>query len=253
MSMTLLDEAWAQASAPGAGDAEMARYYEVFAAAELFLAIEPETLESDAPQPLLFSLETGETALLFDREDRLADFFGAETAYLSLSGRAALSMFAGGGVQLGVNLGDSPSATILPAEAVSWAVAIIEDEARAEEGGALTLTKPVSADEALLRRIDARLAGMAGIVTEAWLCGDDEGGLVLCLRLSVASAETRVVAALAETSRFAGGDSPAFAIAVVEEGERALLAARRLGLGFTIEAPEHRVEKIPGADPPKLR
>lgn len=46
MTETPLDRAAMLADAPDAGDAERAHYYEVFAAAEFFLAIEPETLES---------------------------------------------------------------------------------------------------------------------------------------------------------------------------------------------------------------
>ena len=75
MTETPLDAAWMATEAPGAGDAESARFWEVFAGAELHLAINPASLEGDAaPQPLLFPLEAGETALVFDTEDRLAGF-----------------------------------------------------------------------------------------------------------------------------------------------------------------------------------
>lgn len=259
-----LDRAWAAAEAPGAGDAEMARYYECFAAAELFMPVEPDSLEGDGPpRPALFALESGDTALVFDREARLAAFMGGDggdgggAAHLTLSGRAAIAMFAGRGVGLAVNLGEAPSATVLPADAVDWAAAALSQPIEAEEGREILLRAPRGAAPDLLTRLDARLSAMGGEVKEAWLCGlgGREGGLVLCVALRVAEAERGVVGALAETARFAGGDAPAFDIAVMAASDPRLAAARKAGLGFEPGAPES-ARPGPGGDPaqpPKLR
>ncbi|WP_340110410.1 SseB family protein [Pikeienuella sp. HZG-20] len=256
MIETPLDRAWAAAEAPGAGDAEMAHYYEVFAAAEFFLAIDAESFEDAAPQPILFSVDGAETALIFDTESRMADFLESGAAHLALSGRAVLGMFAGRGVQLGVNLGEAPSATILPAEAVDWAAAATLQPVEAEASRRLALTPPQGLEPALFARIDAKLAGLAGNVVEAWLCGAGEGGLVLCLALRAEAAEAAVVAALAETARFAGGDRAAFDIAVLKADDPALSAARKIGLGFELAPPAAPPRAAPGMDPahpPKLR
>lgn len=255
MTETPLDRAAMLADAPDAGDAERAHYYEVFAAAEFFLAIEPETLESDAPQPLLFPVEEVNTALIFDREDRLAAFMGGEGVHLALSGRAVLSMFSGRRIQIGVNLGDAPSATILPVEAVDWAVSALHQPIEAERNAGVKLTAPKGAAPELLARIDSRLAGMAEYISEAWLCGREGEGLILCLALRTDGAESAVVSALAETAQFAGGDRPAFDIAVLEADDAGLSVARAQGFGFEVAVASH-VRAIPGADPakpPKLR
>ncbi|MEX2520993.1 MAG: SseB family protein [Paracoccaceae bacterium] len=258
---TPLDRAWAASDAAKetgeetGGDDAMARYYEVFAAVELFLAVDPETLASEAPQPMLFPAEGAETALVFDNEDRLAAFMGEGVAHLALSGRAVMAMFAGSGVRIGVNLGDAPSATILPAEAVDWAAAAFRQPIEAETGAALSLGPPRGASADLLARIDARLAALGDVVAEGWLCAGEDGALILCLALREDAAERAVVAALAETARFVGGEAAAFAIAVLDAGDPRLAAARRHGLGFEPPAPAP-ARIAPGSDPaspPKLR
>ncbi|MFV0475877.1 MAG: SseB family protein [Pikeienuella sp.] len=258
MNETPLDRAWTRAAAPEAGDAEMAAYYEIFAAAELFLAIEPGSLEAEAQTPLLFPVEGAETALVFDTEARLADFIGEGAAHLALSGRAVIAMFAGGGAQLGVNLGEAPSAAILPAAAVDWAARALDQPIEIETAARRTLSPPRDAGAALLARIDARLAAIGPALEEAWLCGA-EGGLLLVVALADPAAERAIVAALAETARFAGDDGAAFDIAVMRPGEPGLESVRKVGFGFEIAAPAASVSVAsagPGMDPaqpPKLR
>lgn len=253
--LTALDRAWAAADAEGAGDAEVAHYYEVFAGAEVFTPIDPESLESPGPpQPLLFALETGDTALVFDSEDRLAAFMEdpGGVAHLTLSGRAVFEMFAGRGVSLGVNFGDAPSATLLAPDAVDWAAAALAQPVAAEEGRPGALRRPEGATPDLLTRLDARLSAMGDVVSEAWLCGRDQG-LVLFVALRVADAERPVVAALAETARFAGGASPAFGVAPLEEDDPRLVAARKAGIGFEPAAPRRDRAGEDPSGPPKLR
>ena len=252
--MTPLDHAWAAAEAD---EAARAAYYDTFAATEFHLLIDPETLTGGAPQPLLFPVEGVDTALIFDTEARLAAF-AEGGAHLTLTGRAVVGMFAAKGVQLGVNLGDAPSATILPAEAVDWAAAALRQPIEQAEAAETTLTAPAGASDALLTAIDARLSAMGATVAEAWLCGLGEG-LLLCLTLRTARAEEPVVSALAETARFLGGDRAAFDIAVMDREDPRLAAARKTGLGFELADPATvaKMEPVaPGMDkakPPKLR
>lgn len=264
---TPLDRAWMETLAPTAGDAETARFYDVFAAAELHLLIDAASLDGDgAPQPVLFPVEGIDTALVFDTEDRLAAFVDDGAAHLTLSGRAVIGMFAGTAAQLGVNLGDAPSATILPQQALAWAAEALRQPIEADTTAAATLTVPRGAMPDLLMAIDAKLAGMGAAVAEAWLCGLGGGGgrgkpapLILCVALRSPGAENAVVSALAETARFAGGDKAAFDIAVLGANDPRLDAARKVGLGFepqNPEPPEVVSPAAPGSDPskpPKLR
>ena len=251
MTETALDRAWAASEA--GGDAETARFWEVFAATELFLAIDPATLVDEAPKPLTFPVDAAETALAFDTEARLAAFMGDEAAHLTLSGRALAEMCAGAGAQLGLNLGDAPSATVLPLSALEWAAEALRQPIEAAQGDGVTLTKPFGAEPDLLARIDARLAGLGSALAEAWLCGAEGEGLLLCLRLEEPAAERAAVAALAETARFAGGAQAAFAIAVLDEGDRRLEAARRVGFGFETGASSAPTMRPFPPGPPKLR
>lgn len=264
--MTPIDAAWAATEAPGAGDAETARFWEVFSGAELHLVIDPNSLEGDGPpRPLTFPVEGAETALVFDTEARMAGFMEEGAAHLTLSGRAVVAMFAGTGAQVGLNLGDAPSATVLPAAALDWAASALRQPIETETAGAASLTVPRGATPDLLQRLDARIAGMGAAVAEAWLCGfgsarrGQASPLLLCVGLREREAERSVVAALAETARFAGGEKAAFDIAVVGRDDPRMAAARKVGLGFEPADPSEtgRVEPVaPGSDPanpPKLR
>ncbi|MEM7525902.1 MAG: SseB family protein [Pseudomonadota bacterium] len=252
---TALDDAWATTEAPGAGDAEMARFYDVFAATELHLLIDPASMEGDAtPQPLLFPVEGTDTALVFDTEDRMASFMEDGAAHLTLSGRAVVGMFAGRGVQIGVNLGDAPSATVLPTAAVDWAAEALRQPIEAAEANAaeMTLTVPRGVLPDLMMRLDGKLSAMSAAVAEAWLCGLGSGrraGLILCVSLRTPRAEQAVVSALAETARFAGGDRAAFDIAVLTRDDPRLVAARKVGLGFEPADPEEAERRAAAPDP----
>lgn len=261
---TALDRAWTQANGDTAGDGGMSRFYDVFAATELFLLIDSASLEgSSTPQPALFPVEEINTALVFDTEERLAAFMEDGAAHLTLSGRAVIEMFAGKGVQLGVNLGDAPSATILPTTAVDWAASALRQPIEASLDQTVTLTLPRGVLPTLLTALDAKLAGMGVVVAEAWLCGTGGGrrseGLILCLVMRIEGAEQAAVAALAETARFAGDDKAAFDIAVLASDDPRLASARQVGLGFEPQAPvaPESVERAaPGMDkdkPPRLR
>ncbi|MEM7270982.1 MAG: SseB family protein [Pseudomonadota bacterium] len=252
MTQTPLDLAWIAAEAAHAGDAGMARYYDIFAATEFHLLIDAETLGSGAPQPQLFPVEGVDTALIFDTETRLAAF-AEGGAHLTLTGRAVVGMFAGAGVQLGVNLGDAPSATILPAEAVDWAASALRQPIEAADAETASLTIPRGVMPDMLMALDQKLAAMGAAVAEGWLCGLGRG-LILCLVLRTPRAEQQVVAAMAETARFHGGDKAAFDIAVLSPSDPKLEAARRVGLGFQPADPADAIKierAAPGMDPSK--
>ncbi len=264
---TPLDRAWETANTELAGDAEMARFYDILAATELFLLIDTETLvDGQTPNPVTFPVEGTETALVFDTEARLAGFMENGAAHLTMSGRAVITMFKGTGAQLGLNLGDAPSSTILPAEAIDWAAEALAQPIETTEIGDAVLTVPRAVMPDLLQALDGKLAGMGTVVSEAWLCGLGASAgrgkpqpMVLCVCLRERQAEQSVVSALAETARFTGGDASAFDIAVLPRDDAKMDAARKVGLGFEPQNPGDVMQAepvAPGMDldkPPKLR
>ena len=73
--------------------------------------------------------------LVFDREERLADFTGGIAPYAALPGRVIAGMLKGQGIGLGVNLGVAPSSMLLPPEAMDWLAETLDGRAR-RGGGA---------------------------------------------------------------------------------------------------------------------
>ncbi|MBC7181706.1 MAG: SseB family protein, partial [Roseovarius sp.] len=113
------------------------RFYETLAASELYLLLKSEA-SGDQLDPEVFDLSDHSFVLVFDREDRLAQFAGRIVPYAALSGRSIATMLAGQGVGLGVNLEVAPSSILLPPEAVDWLAETLSDapseiEARPEK------------------------------------------------------------------------------------------------------------------------
>jgi hypothetical protein len=70
------------------------RFYETLAASELYLLLKSEA-DGDLLDPEVFDLSDHSFVLVFDREDRLAQFAGRIVPYAALSGRSIATMLAG--------------------------------------------------------------------------------------------------------------------------------------------------------------
>ena len=84
--MTDLDIAHAAMDADPENDAKRLQFYERLADTELFMLLGAEA-EGDKVEPELFEIEDQNFVLIFDREERLAQFVGREAPYAGLSGR----------------------------------------------------------------------------------------------------------------------------------------------------------------------
>jgi len=165
---TPIDLAYAAMDSAPEDDAARLRYYERLSDSELFLLLTKEA-EGDQISPEIFDLGDARFVLVFDREERLAQFVGKPAPYAALSGRTVTQMLDGQGIGLGVNLEVAPSQMLVPPEAVSWLVQTLshspdEVEARAEE-----LYAPKGLPEDLLTALDAKLATTAGLAQNAYL------------------------------------------------------------------------------------
>ena len=116
---TALDRAHAAMTAAPEDDGARLRFYERLADSELFMMLTKE-VEDGNISPEMFDLADGTFVLLFDREERLAQFADRAVPYAALSGRVVAQMLAGQGIGLGLNLEVAPSSILIPAEAVSW-------------------------------------------------------------------------------------------------------------------------------------
>lgn len=258
--MTPLDTAHAAMMAAPDDDAPRLQFYARLAETELVLLL-AGTPDGDRIAPEIFDVEGGRFALVFDREDRLADFTGRQVPCASLSGRALAQMLAGQGIGLGLNLQVAPSEMLIPAEAVDWLVATLGhgpvlDEARIDEVHA-----PRGLPEAVLTALDRKLATAAGLARLAYLAGVTYAGggrgHVLAIVDPVPGAETAIATAIGEALTFSGVEAGHLDVLFLRAADPLAARLARIGLRFDLPVPD--VAQAPGAPgmdpdrPPRLR
>ncbi len=263
---TKLDTAFVSAMA-AKEDGAMAAFYDALAATMLFMPIEGDPEAEDAA-PMALDLEGGPTLLVFDTEQRLAEFVDQPTGYAAAPGRTVIEMAARAGAQIGVNLGPSPSATLLPVDVVAWIAEALTTPVEIRDLSKVLLSPPEAPDAALLEALAERLAEFSDVVVEGWLVsaetGDSAAGLALILLPvpGVSNAEGQLAEALSEGLARAvqyatPGEQPPD-LALVEDGSQPLDIARRVGIGLhaVVEEAPAATPQAPGSDPakpPKLR
>ena len=251
------------------GDATDGRAVDALLNAELLLWLEAPA-EGGRLRPRVLPLEAGPTALAFDTEDRLAAFAG-EADYAALPGRALATLLAGEGLHLAVNPGVEASELFHDRAALAWMAQASSLRAEGLAARIETVGPPAEATESLIAALDAKLAALAPALSEAWLAGArHEGGerrLLLALAERGAwgpgeAGETHraaLVRAVSETARLAAPDAP-LDVAFPSPDSALMTAARRVGLGFELPAPDpapaRAAREAPGANPakpPRLR
>lgn len=258
--MTALDRAHGAMTAAPEDDAARLRFYERLADSELFLLLAAEP-QGDNLEPELFEVEGGRFMLVFDREERLAEFTGQIAPYAALSGRAVSSMLAGQGIGLGLNLGVAPSEMLLPAEAVDWLAATLahrpsEVEARPEE-----VLAPHGLPEVLLTALDAKLATAAGLARMAYLVAvryeGNRPGHLLAFVDAAEGAEHALANAAGEALTFSGLEAGEMDVGFFAASDPIAARLAKVGLRFDLPEPEHSDgPAAPGMDPrkpPRLR
>lgn len=259
---TPLDQAHAAMEADADDDAARLRFYERLADAELFMLLSKEA-EGDSISPELFDLSDHSFVLVFDTEERLADFVGKAVPYAALSGRVVAGMLAGQNIGLGVNLEVAPSSVLVPPDAVAWLAQTLnhtpdEVEARPEE-----FTPPTGLPETLISALDQKLSTAAGLAKMAYLVGVsyDSGAKSHMLGFvdAIAEAQSALAKAVSEALTFSGIEAGALDVGFFAASDPVAAQLARAGLRFDLpqmpEAKEY-VPVAPGSDPnnpPKLR
>lgn len=243
-------------------EADSLAFYARFLESELFLMLETE-VSGQSAKPLVLETSDGKLALVFDLEERMAAFSDTASSYVSLSGRRIASILAGEGLSIGLNLGEAPSATVLPPEAVTWLAESALGEDEQIEARPLEISKPSGVPESLIGALDAKLANMAGVVGAAYLVSvsyeTGEEGHMLALVDVPEPAKPGVSEALSEALRFSGVEASQLDLAFLAADDPHLEKFSRAGLGFDIPdliLPKTPKPIAPGMDPdkpPKLR
>ncbi len=262
--VTLLDAAHAAVSAHPEDETALLRFYERLADGELFLLLEREA-EAEVLDPRVFELESGPVVLVFDREERMAEFSGGIAPYAALPGRVIAGLLKGQGIGLGVNLGVAPSEMLLPPEALDWLAEALEPEPEEAELRAESFVA-LSLPEGFVLGLDAKLARAGGLATAALLAGVRHSGgrlgHMLAFLDAAPGAEPALARAVQETLVFSGLEAGQVDVAFLSAGDPAAQAMADCALRFDLpepETPEGRRETVPvppGMDPdspPKLR
>lgn len=254
--MTPLDLAYeAMAAADDADDTVRLRFYERLADGEMILLLETEP-EADTLSPRVFELEDGPVVLVFDTEERLAEFAGMIAPYAALPGRAVAGMLAGQGIGLGINLGVAPSSLLLPPFAVDWLAETLAHGPEEAEARPEAFHAPTGLPERLLTGLDAKLARAGGLAGHALLAGVRyEGGRqghMLAFIDAVEGARAALARAASEALTFSGIEAGEMDVAFLGAGEPAAVAMARVALRFDLPQPvaaEPAAPQAPGMDP----
>jgi hypothetical protein len=258
--MTDLDIAHAAMDAAPEDDAQRLRFYERLADTEVFLLLASEP-DGDQIEPEIFDIADGRFVLIFDREERLAEFVGRPVPYAGIPGRGLVGMLAGQGIGLGLNLQVAPSELLIPAEAVDWLVATLENKPEESEARLSEVSAPNGLPESVVTGLDRKLAIAAGLARFAYLAAavydDGSRGHVLAFVDAVDGAETSLATAAGEALTFSGIEAGAIDVLFVKATDQ--LAGHLAKVGLRFDLPEPETPQAPGAPgmnpdkPPRLR
>jgi hypothetical protein len=200
--------------------------------------------------------------LVFDREERLAEFSGGIAPYAALPGRVVAAMLKGQGIGLGVNLGVAASEMLLPPEAMDWLAETLDGGPEEAEALPQRFHAP-KVPEGLLKGLDAKLARAGGLAASAILCGvtyqDGRRGHMLAFVDAAPGSETALARAVREALVFSGIEAGELDVAFLASADPAVEAMARTGLRFDLTLPEPATAAQPvppGMDPehpPRLK
>jgi len=253
--MTDLDKAHAAMTVNADDDAARLRFYERLADTEVFLMLAGEP-EGEQITPALFDIAEGQFALIFDREERLAEFAGRIVPYAGLSGRSLVQMLAGQGIGLGVNLQVAPSEMLVPAEAVDWLAQTLAHGPEQAEARIAEVNAPGGLPEAVVTGLDRKLATATGLARLAYLAAatyeDGSKGHVLAFIDAIADAETALATAASEALTFSGIEAGAIDVLFVRASDPLAAVLAKVGLRFDLPEPaKPHTPGAPGMNPEK--
>lgn len=249
--LTPLDQAHALMEADPADDAARLRFFERLADSELFLLLTEEAKDENI-SPEVFELSDHSFVLVFDREERLAEFVGKPAPYAALSGRVVAANLAGQGVGLGVNLEVAPSSILIPPEALGWLAETLSQAPDEVEEKASEFTPPSGLPEALITALDAKLTTAQGLAKFAYLVGvtyeSGARGHLLGFVDAIPGAEEALAKAAGEALTFSGIEAGAMDVGFFQASDATAASLAKSGLRFDI--PEPIVPHQPGLTPP---
>lgn len=254
IDQTPLDIAHAAMDAAPENDAVRLHFYERLADSELFLLLKSES-KGDQITPDLITVEGKEYVLLFDREERLADFVDGSAHHAALSGRVVAMMLAGQGIGLGVNLGVAPSSILIPGQAVEWLVDMLGNTPDETTAQPVSFGPPTELSKTLLSALDSKLATAAGLAAAAYLVkvtyADDRHGYMLAIIDAFPAARGALAKAVNEAVVFSGVQMQPLDVAFFAASDAVCTNLAKVGLRFDLPKDEttRQPPTAPGRDP----
>ena len=258
---TALDLAHIAMAAEPSDDSARLHFYERLADAELHLMLNSEPTGGKL-NPAVFPVDRADYVLVFDHEERLAEFAGQITPYAALSGRTIAAMLTGQSIGLGVNLGVAPSSILIPPEAVSWLADTVAVRPAEEQDRPIEVGAPSQVPQSLLQGLNVKLAAAAGLAQSAYLVAVDyqsgRYGHLLGFVQALAGAEQALSQAVAEALVFSGVEGGEIDVAFFAEHDP--ICAKLANVGLRFDLPQQcefsAQPAAPGMDPkspPRLR
>ena len=230
------------------------RFFERLADSELFLLLQSEAV-GDSLTPDVFEVDSAKYVLVFDREERLAEFVGDSAHHAALSGRVVATMLAGQGIGLGLNLGVAPSSILIPADAMAWLCDMLDNAPDEVTALPVSIDPPKGLPETLLSALDTKLATAAGLAQTAYLVAVIyEGGRcghMLAIIDAPPAAHGALAKAINEALGFSAVEAGELDVAFFAGTDPICAALAKVGLRFDLpkrEAPA-QTPAAPGRDP----
>lgn len=253
--MTPLDEAHAAMMAAPDDDRARLRFFERLGDSELFLLLEAEATD-DTVTPQTFETGGETLVLIFDREDRLAEFVGSGAPFAALSGRVLSRLLADQDLGFALNPDVAPSSFVLAAEGVAWLADTLAHEAVETDAHLTEFQAPSGLPETVLTALDQKLATAIGLAQAAYLVAtrsdQNATGHLLGIVAPLPGAEPALVQAVNEALTFSGLEAGVLDVAFFAAESDVAGRLARVGLRFDLPQPDLGAAPMaPGSDPEK--
>lgn len=252
--LTPLDTAHAAMQAAPDDAGKRLHFFERLADSELFLLLQGEAV-GDRLTPEVFEVEGAKYVLVFDREERLAEFVEGSAHHAALSGRVVARMLIGQQIGVALNLGVAPSSALLDSDALGWLADMLDHAPQEVMARPSSFAAPADVPKTLLMAIDSKLATAAGLASSAYLVSveyaDGRHGLLLAIIDALPAAHGALAKAVGEAVIFAGLDDVGLDVAFFAAADVICATLAKVGLRFDL--PQREVEThspaAPGMDP----
>ena len=221
-----------------------------FLETELFILID----NPDNPKPELMQIDGEIISLAFDCEEKLIDFAGEKTFFISMSGRRLIAQNHSTGIAL--NLNNMGGGYILTNDVIEWLMKNTQSQKEIVQRNTNEITSPSIITERFVELLDEALAASFGLADYAVLVKDltkpGSKNLLLIFVGSVKLYHDALAQQASEAFSLSGIQDIILDITFCKSEDELVAKALLVGLRFDLPQIEKPSEpKVPGMDPTK--